>query len=71
LERRVEWKALDYRVIVVAKEGGVRDWSAYIGAVPGDCHDKEWEDVAAHGSKLPEKIARVLFPNFKGLMYRD
>ena len=69
-ERRVSWKALDIRVLVVAVEGYDEDWSAYIGAVRGDSHRKEWEGVKAHGSKLPENVARLLFPGFRDLGYR-
>ncbi len=61
---KIDWQALDSKVIVVAIEGAVKDWAAYIGAVPGDNHDKEWFDVAKHGTKLPEKVARLLFPDF-------
>lgn len=69
-EGRSEWMALDMRVLVVAREGGIRDWAAYIGAVPGEDHDLEWEEVARHGSKLSEELARVLFPSFRRLRYR-
>jgi hypothetical protein len=33
--RKMEWRALDARVLVVAVEGYGHDWTAYIGAVPG------------------------------------
>jgi len=68
--RRVEWKALDRRVLVVAVEGQVADWAAYIGAVPGQDHEKEWREVKDYGSKLPKEVAEVLFPNFRDLTYR-
>jgi len=58
------WIALDCHVLVVASEGHFGDWSAYIGAVAGDNHDLEWLEVLHHGSKLPEKVAAVLFPDF-------
>ena len=70
MERKTRWKALDIRVIVVAVEGHVDDWAAYIGAVQGDCHAEEWQDVAQNGSKLPKAIAEILFPDFKHLAYR-
>ena len=69
-EKRKDWKALDRRVLVVAVEGYANDWAAYIGAVAGKDHQKEWLDVRDHGSKLPREVAEVLFPNFKDLHYR-
>lgn len=70
LEKRIEWYPLDSRVIVVAVEGAV-DWAAYIGAVPGENHDEEWFDVRDHGTKLRREVAKLLFPNFRDLRYRD
>jgi hypothetical protein len=63
-ERNRRWIALDCRVLVVATEGWAGDWTAYIGAVPGHVHEREWEEVLHHGSKLPQKIAELLFPDF-------
>lgn len=65
------WVALDSKVIAVAVEGEIRDWSAYIGAVPGKKHESEYEDVALHGSKLSKNIAEAIFPDFKRLWYRE
>jgi len=62
--RKRRWLALDSHVITVATEGWCGDWTAYIGAVPGNCHEEEWEEVLHHGAKLPEKVAEVLFPEF-------
>jgi len=64
------WIALDRRVLVVAvadslpglyagKEG---DWAAYIGAVAGDKHGIEVEEVAKRGTKIPQWMAEKLFP---------
>lgn len=64
------WVVLDRRVIVVARKGACNDWAAYIGAVPGENHDKEWREVRDHGSKIPEDVARVLFPEFDGVSWR-
>lgn len=55
---------LDLHVLAVAKEGAVKDWSAYIGAVKGNNHDAESQRVFDYGSKLPYEIARLLFPDF-------
>ena len=64
------WIPLDRRVLVVAvvdnlpglypgKEG---EWAAYIGPVKGDYHEQEMEEVARHGTKIPEWMAERLFP---------
>jgi len=70
-ERKVVWKALDQKVIVVAVEGYADDWAAYIGAVKGEDHETEWEEVKDHGSKLAREVAELLFPQFRELHYRE
>lgn len=65
-----QWKALDSKVLVVAVEGAVEDWACYIGVVRGDNHQREYEYVARRGTKLPQKIAELLFPNWKHLRWR-
>jgi len=71
MNRRTRWIALDCRVIAVAVEGHAEDWAAYIGAVPGESPEHEWQEVAQNGSKLPQRVAEVLFPEFKHLAYRE
>jgi hypothetical protein len=66
----MEYKALDKQVLAVAVEGEVGDWSAYIGAVEGRNHEQEFEEVAKHGTKLHRKIAELLFPEWKKLVWR-
>lgn len=66
-------KALGTRVLAVAqtrREGG---WCAYIDAVPGINHESEMTGVLSLGTKLPEEIARVLFPfePFGDLPYKE
>ena len=57
--------ALSSRVIAVAKGNeGVKDWAAYIDAVPGEHHELEWEEVMRTGEKLPEDVAKILFSDF-------
>ena len=68
--RKTRWMALDSRVIAVAVEGSIGDWTAYIGAVQGKNHNEEWEEVAQRGTKLPKEVAQLLFPDFKHLVYR-
>jgi len=65
-------KILASDVIVVAKAGGAGDWAAYIGGVMGRNHNDEWQAVEAYGNKLPEHIARAIFPGrpWRDLLYR-
>jgi hypothetical protein len=62
---------LHYRVLCVAvvnvKE---KEWAAYVKDVPGEHHDDEWQDVAAIGNKLDQKIAEVIWPQFKKYEWR-
>lgn len=57
-------------VAFVAVKGYSHDWAAYVGAcsqhLDGDVCVK---DVAKWGAKLPEKWARVIFPDID-LVYR-
>lgn len=69
-EPRIRWRNLDIKVIAVAVEGEIGDWAAYIGAVPGDNHEREWKRVREHGSKLPKTVAEAMFPDFKDLKWR-
>lgn len=61
--------ALATRVLVVAKTRVECAWAAYCDAVPGYNHDREYEAVLKHGTKIPEKMARVLFPRMKEVPY--
>jgi len=70
VEKRVRYYALDKRVIVVAIEGEIKDWAAYIGTVKGNRHSEEWYEVRRHGTKLPKAVAEILFPDFKKLKWR-
>jgi len=70
--KRVRYLALDKRVLAVAVEGSVGDWTAYIGAVAGKNHAEEYLEVYLHGSKLYQPIAEILFPDFaKTLVWRN
>jgi len=48
-------------------EGG---WSAYIGASVEEDHGQAARDVALHGQRLPEEIARSIFNQFGDMEYR-
>ena len=59
------WKAytqLGSRVLAVVSRR-VDGWCVYVGAVPGHNHDLEWHDVAAHGDKQKEPIAKAIVEN--------
>jgi hypothetical protein len=71
-EKRYTYRALDRNVLVVAVETVcMGDWSAYIGAVPGKCHEVEYIEVAASGTKLQKAVAEELFPRLRTLRWRD
>lgn len=57
------FRALSPQVLAVANiNDQVGDWSAYIDAVPGRDHTKEYQEVSRIGAKLPKEIAVLLFP---------
>jgi len=62
-------RALNMRVLVAARTRIEFAWAAYIKDVPGVNHDDEVEEVLRHGSKLDERLARVLFPEFRDVPY--
>jgi len=64
MDKQIRYKALDMKVLVVAVEGAVKDWACYIGAVKGENHEREFMQVAQHGTKISEKMATMLFPDF-------
>ena len=61
--------SLASEVLVVAKTRVEGTWAAYCDAVLGNNHMAERAGVLRRGTKLPEEIARVLFPEFKDLPY--
>lgn len=66
------YRPLATNVLVVATEGDMEDWTAYIGAVPRICHDTEKELVARNGDKIQYEIAKILFPHLdETLKWRD
>ncbi len=71
VEQKIECRALDGHVIAVAKLGAIGDWAAYIGAVAGKNFDAEAEEVAYKGTKLPRKLAEVIFPDWRVYAWRD
>ncbi len=67
------WYANGMGVIIVAVEGSVNDWAAYIGGVAyTDPEDNAIEWVGRHGCKLSEDEAKAFFPRIAAsdLKYR-
>jgi hypothetical protein len=67
-ERDIQYRALAQHVLAVATTR-VDGWCAYIDAVPGHRHSEEYGEVLKHGDKLPEKVARALFPAYEEIPY--
>lgn len=64
MEKEVRYVALGHDVLVVAVEGEIGDWAAYIGSVPGVSHEREYMEVAQTGNKLRRDVAELLFPDY-------
>ena len=61
----VDWIALHYQVLVVAKANPLTgDWKAYCAPVPGENHDNEWLEVFEKGSPISLDRGEFLFPRF-------
>lgn len=61
-DRDVRTYKLSQKILCVAVEGTVGDWSAYIGTI--ERSSDEWRKIAYNGTKLEKKIAYLLFPEF-------
>lgn len=68
-EPYVTSRPLHSKVLAVAKSQIQFCWKAYIRDVPGLCHEDEIDLVIEDGATLPVEIAKVLFPQFKGIPY--
>lgn len=62
-------QALATHVLCVAITRIECSWAAYCDAVTGDDHEHEQYYVLETGDKLPEPVARALFPMFDGVPY--
>ena len=67
----VRYRALASQVLVVATTRAEGAWKAYCDAVPGQNHSREIYEVLAYGDEIGEKLARVLFPEYKDVPYAD
>ncbi len=50
---------LDHSVLAVLSRR-VDGWAIYVGAVPGERHEAEWQDVALHGDKQNVTVATAI-----------
>ena len=66
---RICYHALASKVLVVMNTCCEGTWCAYCDAVPGIRHDNEFQEVLATGDKLPERVARAIFPEMAKLPY--
>jgi hypothetical protein len=57
------------RVLIVANTRIEGAWCCYADAVQGMDHQYEYQEVLATGSKVSERIARAVFPEFEGIPY--
>ena len=62
----ISYTALHSQVLVVAIRRVEGSWSAYIAPCPGENHEREVQEVARHGNKMWEPLARFLFPGIPG-----
>jgi hypothetical protein len=66
----IDYRVLDRRILVVAKEKIPNEWVVYIGVVAGVSHGREIQGVIDYGSVIDGVLARFLFPGFgKGRVY--
>ena len=52
-------KSEDHEVEVIAVEGAIKDWTAYV-----ETPNMPFHDTAAYGDKLPQSVAERLFPSW-------
>ncbi len=63
------WNSNGYNIAIVATQGGIGDWAAYIGATLSNVVTKERVAVVAaakFGAKLDKRLAMVIFPDISG-----
>jgi len=61
--------SLSPNVMVVARTRIEGTWGAYVAAVPGQSISHDEKLTLDNGTKLPEKIARVIFEQFEEMKY--
>lgn len=65
----IRHRALSAYILTVARTRVDGTWAAYVGVVRGLDHRMERHGVLELGTKLDEKVARALFPEFDGTSY--
>jgi hypothetical protein len=65
------WNANGIGISIVAVEGGVADWAAYIGADDGKRTEECVKWTVRHGSKLSRDQAHRWFPDLPIEAYRE
>lgn len=70
-QETIRYKALASNVLAVAQTRIEGTWSAYCDAVEGWEHRQEFREVLRSGDKLPEGIAKAIFPEFQDIPYSD
>ena len=68
---RKEAHMITDQIMVVACEGDVNDWAAYMAPVFGVSYDADIERVTKRGRKIDRNLAEFLFPEWKTLSWRD
>lgn len=48
-------------VVLCRREDG---WCAYVGAVRGDNHAREWQGVLSSGNKLKQEVAEAIVKHY-------
>jgi hypothetical protein len=65
-----KYQALKSDILVVVGFGHEPGtWCAFIDVVPGRCHFDELDAVRDNGCRLPEDLARFLFPELDHVPY--
>jgi len=64
------WNCNGKGMVIVAKEGAVEDWAAYIGADDGFREEECVEWTCRQGAKLSQEQAHRWFPQFPVEAYR-
>lgn len=70
-EIQIRHRALAAYILTVARTRVDETWAAYVGVVRGLDHRMERHGVLELGTKLDEKVARALFPEFDGKPYAN
>ena len=68
-EHEADFHVLASRVMTFAVANrSIGDWAAYIDVIPGENHDKEFDQLLEkrESTKLSYDIAKIIFPYYDG-----